>query len=120
MGFRRSEYWNPRHLSLRVCTLQYSWVRCSLTDRVSMRLHYCGSLLQYRRYGQLHFVSGTCLPAILGDLIIDHVGRRKLMIFGLISVTFWLIIETVMVALYASPASDPPNRAGLAMGVAAL
>jgi MFS family permease len=57
---------------------------------------------------------------IPGDLIVDIVGRKVLMLIGLSTVTFWMIVETSMVAAFASPVPATPNKAGIAMAVAAL
>lgn len=32
----------------------------------------------------------------------------------------WMSVETAMVALYASPVPENPNKAGIAMAIAAL
>jgi hypothetical protein len=51
---------------------------------------------------------------------VDIVGRKLLMIIGLLCCVVWMSVETSMVALYASPVPDKPNKSGLAMAVAAL
>ncbi|KAJ5456132.1 uncharacterized protein N7458_003715 [Penicillium daleae] len=57
---------------------------------------------------------------ILGDVLVDLLGRKRLMLIGLSTVTFWMIIETSMVAAFASPILAHPNTAGIAMAVSAL
>lgn len=50
----------------------------------------------------------------------DRVGRKPLMITGVIGCCVCLIIEAAMIASFASPIPAIPNTAGLKMGVAAL
>jgi hypothetical protein len=42
------------------------------------------------------------------------------MLIGMTSCVIWISVEAAMVATYASPVPEHPNRAGLAMAVAAL
>jgi len=60
------------------------------------------------------------LIVFIGISIVDKTGRKILMLLGLTSCAIWMSVETAMVALFASPVPESPNRAGLAMGVAAL
>lgn len=53
----------------------------------------------------------------VGAVMMDKVGRRPLMIFGVAGCCVCLIIEAAMVATYAAAGT---NKAGLAMGVAAF
>lgn len=50
----------------------------------------------------------------------DRVGRRVLMIVGVLGCCACLIIEAAIIATYASPIPAVPNTAALKMGVAAL
>jgi len=54
---------------------------------------------------------------LVGSLIVDKVGRRPLMLAGLIGCCTFVCIETAMVASFVD---GPKNPAGLKMGVAAL
>ena len=65
-----------------------------------MRLHHCG----------------ICF-SMIGGLLVDRVGRRPLLLAGLSGCVASLILEAVMVALYAPTGT---NKAGLRAGVAAL
>ncbi|KAJ9615214.1 hypothetical protein H2200_001288 [Cladophialophora chaetospira] len=62
---------------------------------------------------------GVCMAAV-GDLLVDVAGRRILMMIGYTVCICWMCIETAMVALYASPVPENPNRAGISMAIAAL
>ncbi|KFZ05695.1 hypothetical protein V501_08116 [Pseudogymnoascus sp. VKM F-4519 (FW-2642)] len=57
---------------------------------------------------------------ILGAAIMDRVGRKKLMYWSVAGCCLFLIIEAAMLANFASPIPEHPNKAGLAMGVAAF
>ena len=59
-------------------------------------------------------------PSLTGDLLVDVAGRRILMMVGYTVCIFWMSIETAMVALYASPVPENPNKAGISMAIAAL
>jgi hypothetical protein len=51
----------------------------------------------------------------------DRIGRKPLMLTGVIGCCVCLILEAAMVASFASPVPlSHPNEAGLRMGVAAL
>lgn len=50
----------------------------------------------------------------------DRLGRKPLMLIGVIGCCICLIIEAAMISTYASPIPEHPNYAGLRMGVAAL
>lgn len=54
---------------------------------------------------------------LVGALIMDRVGRRPLMLFGLGGCCVCLIIEAAMVANFAA---EGTNKAGLGVGVAAF
>ncbi|KAF9889302.1 hypothetical protein FE257_007411 [Aspergillus nanangensis] len=56
----------------------------------------------------------------LGAALMDRVGRRPLMIFGVAACCVCLTIEAAIVSTYASPIPATPNRSALAMGVAAF
>lgn len=53
-------------------------------------------------------------------MIVDIVGRKRLMVIGLTICSIWMTLEASMVAAFASPVPEHPNRAGLAVAVAAL
>jgi Sugar (and other) transporter len=76
--------------------------------------------LGYGTEDQLRLQCGWITTAIIGNVIgatvMDRVGRKPLMIFGVSGCAFWLIIEAAMVANF----SGTGNSAGLAVGVAAL
>ncbi|KAI7977912.1 hypothetical protein EIK77_009452 [Talaromyces pinophilus] len=55
---------------------------------------------------------------LIGSLIVDKIGRRPLMLAGLIGCCTFVCIETAMVASFVD--GGPKNPAGLRMGVAAL
>ena len=75
----------------------------------------------YEPYQQLVFQCGYITVAlgcsIIGGLLVDRVGRRRLLLTGLGGCVASLILEAVMVALYATGGT---NKAGLRTGVAAL
>jgi len=82
--------------------------------------------LQYAALGfgtedQLRFQCGWITVGIVfnfvGACIMDRIGRRPLMIFGVAGCCVALIIEAVMVAQYAEAGT---NKAGLRAGVAAF
>lgn len=50
----------------------------------------------------------------------DKVGRKPLMIFGIAGCLACLIVEAALVATFASPVPDDPNKAALRAAVAAL
>lgn len=50
----------------------------------------------------------------------DRVGRKPLMLTGVIGCCACLIVEAAVIASFASPIPAVPNVAGLRMGVAAL
>ncbi|KAL4889099.1 general substrate transporter [Aspergillus ambiguus] len=52
--------------------------------------------------------------------IMDRLGRRPLMIFGVSACCVCLIIEAAIISIYASPIPANPNTSALAMGVAAF
>jgi len=60
------------------------------------------------------------LTYVTGALIMDKVGRKPLMIFGIGGCLGCLIIEAAMVATYANPVPAEPNKAALRAAVAAL
>ncbi|KAH7124478.1 general substrate transporter [Dactylonectria macrodidyma] len=127
-------------------TLDASWWKCLRTPSYRRRFEMCciygfitqsTGLLVISAYGsalygslgygareQILFQCGYLTAAvvfnILGDLIVDAVGRKRLMLIGFVSCTIWMILETAMVAEFASPVPENPNKAGLAMAVAAL
>ena len=69
---------------------------------------------------QCGYVTVAVVTNIVGDLIVDLTGRKILMMVGLTACVVWVSVEAAMVALYASPVPESPNRAGIAMAVAAL
>jgi len=78
------------------------------------------SKLGYNTEDQLRFQCGWITVGIIfnfvGAAIMDKLGRRPLMIFGVAGCCVCLILEAAMVAEYAD---EGTNKAGLAMGVAA-
>ena len=70
---------------------------------------------------QCGYITVGVFFSALGDLLVDVAGRRILMIAGYTMCMVWMIIETAMVAIYASPVPvENPNRAGIGMAIAAL
>ena len=55
-----------------------------------------------------------------GAFLADRVGRRPLMVAGMGGCCACLVVEAAMVASFASPLPDHPNKAGLGVGVAAF
>lgn len=53
---------------------------------------------------------------LTNGLLIDHVGRRKFILAGCISLCIVLCVETALTARYAE--ADPSNKVGLGFGVA--
>ncbi|KAJ5798544.1 uncharacterized protein N7503_007840 [Penicillium pulvis] len=82
------------------------------------------SALGYGTLDQLKLQCGWMTVGIvfngLGAATMDRLGRRPLMIGSVALCSVFLIIEAVIVANYASPIPENPNKAGLAMGVAAF
>ncbi|RVX65797.1 hypothetical protein B0A52_10328 [Exophiala mesophila] len=57
---------------------------------------------------------------LMGALIIDKIGRKPLMLIGIGGCLLFLTLEAAMVASFASPVSDPPNRRGIEAAIAFL
>lgn len=62
----------------------------------------------------------SSLTAVLGAFLADRVGRRPLMVAGMGGCCACLVIEAAMVASFASPLPEHPNKAALGVGVAAF
>ncbi|OQV07530.1 hypothetical protein CLAIMM_11953 [Cladophialophora immunda] len=77
--------------------------------------------LGYAVYDQLSFQCGYITTAtvcsVVGSLLVDKIGRRKLMMIGLSGCALSLTLETIIVAVYADAGT---NKAALGVGVAAL
>jgi MFS family permease len=77
--------------------------------------------LGYDTEDQLRLQCGWITVGVIfnavGAFIMDRVGRRPLMIFGVAGCCVFLCIEAAMVAEYAAAGT---NKAGLAVGVAAF
>lgn len=50
----------------------------------------------------------------------DKVGRRPMILFGFGAVCFCLIVVATMMAVFATPVPDNPNKAALGTAVAML
>ncbi|KAL6246340.1 hypothetical protein RBB50_006576 [Rhinocladiella similis] len=57
---------------------------------------------------------------LTGALVMDKIGRKPLMIFGIAGCLVCLILEAALVATYASPVPAVPNKAALRAAVAAF
>lgn len=95
----------------------------SLAGDVADHRHQGGilySALGFDTYDQLVFQCGyittAVVFAIVGSLLVDRIGRRMLLLIGLSGCVISLAIESAIVALYTGTS----NKAGLAVGVAAL
>lgn len=66
---------------------------------------------------QAGWVTLGVVANLLGAVILDRVGRKPLLIIGLVGTCICLIIEAAMVASFAEEGS---NKAGLRVGVAAI
>ncbi|OQV01805.1 hypothetical protein CLAIMM_07096 [Cladophialophora immunda] len=77
--------------------------------------------LGYGPYDQVRFQCGYITTAIIfstiGSMLVDGLGRRLILISGLAGCACMISLETAMVACYAEAGT---NKAGLAVGVAAL
>lgn len=69
---------------------------------------------------QCGYITMGVVGAAIGDFLVDIAGRKKLMIIGYTVCAIWMSIETAMVASFASPVPEKPNKAGIAMAIAAL
>ncbi|KAK5311248.1 hypothetical protein LTR93_011784 [Exophiala xenobiotica] len=69
---------------------------------------------------QCGYITVAVVFNIIGDLIVDYVGRELLMLIGMSSCVIWMNVEAAMVATFAFPVPANPDRAGLAIAVAAL
>ena len=66
---------------------------------------------------QCGWITGAIPANFIGALLMDRVGRRPLMLFGIAGCCVMLSIEAAMVAEYAEAGT---NKAGLGVGVAAF
>ncbi|KAK5044372.1 hypothetical protein LTR84_011322 [Exophiala bonariae] len=82
------------------------------------------SVLGYDTEQQLKLQCGWITCGIIGNLtgalIMDKVGRKPLMIFGIGGCLACLVVEAALVATYANPILAEPNKAALRAAVAAF
>lgn len=112
----------PSHRKRTLTAMLYAFLGQS--TGILVMTNYGPSLYKALGYGtedqlrlQCGWVTIGVLFNVVGAMLMDHFGRRPLMIFAIGGSCFFLIIEAIMVALYATEGS---NKAGLGMGVAAF
>ncbi len=122
---KKADTWRPckSHQQLWTHSLQCHGLRHRATAGSAVRLDHLRYRGELDRSVLIHFnvvLQKLILKKNPGALISDKVGRKPLMIFGIGGCLVCLCVEAAMVATYASPVPEHPNKAGLSVAIAAL